>query len=199
MRLIVARHGETAYNRDGLILGQSDSILTVNGLATVHRMAEMLSVYGPEAIFSSTLGRAAYTSAIYSERLCVPIYFREALAELSCGIWEGGKRSDLEADQGSLRNAWTERPTGGESFADAETRVISLISEIRTSGNCSNILIVGHAAVNRVLLGIWLGLEPGKAIKLVFPHDAVYIIEDTTPVRHRFVDGPERQGLLFGP
>jgi broad specificity phosphatase PhoE len=199
MKLIIGRHGETASNRDGLVLGRSDSFLTVQGLATVRCVAEMLAEYEPEALFSSVLGRAAYTSALYSQRLGVPICFREALAELSCGVWEGRDRSEFKADRQSLRNTWTERPAGGESFADAEPRVNSLVAQLREMADRTNILIVGHSGVNRVLLKLWLGLEPRIAIRVLFPHDATFIIEETKPVRHRFADGAETEGLLFEP
>jgi len=199
MKLIIARHGETASNRDGLVLGRSDSFLTIQGLATVRRMPKMFTDYKPEVLLSSVLGRAAYTATIYSERLGLPLYFTPTLAELSCGVWEGLRRSDAGADRAFLRNTWTERPAGGESFADAETRVTSLIAEIRAMANRSVILIVGHSAVNRVLLKIWLELEPQVAIRLLSPHDAIYIVEETGSVRYRFADGAETDGLLFEP
>jgi broad specificity phosphatase PhoE len=41
------------------------------------------------------------------------------------------------------------------------------------------ILVVGHAAVNRVFLKIWLNLSPEQAMRIKFSHDTLYDINQS--------------------
>ncbi len=197
--MILARHGRTVFNRDGFIMGQSDSPLTPDGIETVAAVAGLLAQESLSAIYCSPLGRAAYTAAAYSRTLAVPLYFRRDMAELSCGLWEGHPRAEARQAASLLRTTWEERPPGGECYRDAEVRVGAFIEEIRSLAHRHEILVVGHASVNRVFLKLWLGLKPAAAILIHSPHDTIYILDERNPVRYRRSDGTEGEGLLWEP
>jgi len=178
-------------------MGRSDSQLTSNGIATALRMAEIVRSEGIETIFSSCLGRAAFTAALYSEQLGVQVHFRASMAELACGSWEGQPRLDVTSGSGALRTTWEDRPPGGESYQDAEPRVGKFIEEILDSGFAVPILVVGHASVNRVFLRLFLGLDKATAMRVSFPHDTLYIIQGRKEILRRDATGRQRSGLLF--
>lgn len=197
LRLILARHGETWSNRNGRIMGRSDSPLTPEGVLMARGVSRLLKTEGVRAVFSSTLGRAAFTAAIHSQTLHVPVYFREELAELGCGTWEGRSRASVRVRGTLLRSSWTDRPPDGESYQDAETRARKLLQEAAAAGISGTVLLVSHAGVSRVYLKLILGLDPETAVRIRFPHDSVYLLEDNGTVSCRSVDSPPRDGLLW--
>ncbi len=196
-RVLLGRHGETTSNRDGLIMGQSDSPLTEKGLRTAAEMAGRLEQEKIGTIFSSPLGRAARTAKIYADRLGLPVASRDVMAELSCGRWEGKSRRQVLGSSVALRKDWDEIPPGGESCADGEARVAPLISEIRSLDVQAAVLVVGHASVNRVFLKLWLGLHPGVAIRIACPHDTVYVLKDAELISAMSAAGKIVPNLLF--
>jgi broad specificity phosphatase PhoE len=178
-------------------MGRSNSALTAEGIAATEALAQALDGEPIEAIFSSPLGRAAESARIYSKRLGSPIFLREAVAELSCGLWEGKSRVSVVGHTWQLRATWPERPPGGESYQDAERRVNAFIQEIRAQDRGDAIMMVGHAGVNRVLLKLLLNLDPDVAMRIRCPHDAVYIIDEEGALFRRSATGDEFRGLLF--
>ena len=96
-----ARHGQTAPNRDGLVLGRADPELTEEG----HRQAALLAAaLGGEpvtAILTSPLLRARQTAEAVGEACGVPVVVDERLVEIDWGAWEG-------------------RPTGSLAVADVD-------------------------------------------------------------------------------
>ena len=197
-RIILARHGQTEFNKADIVMGRSDSPLTVQGIGTVWQLARTLEREGVRALFCSSLGRAVASARIYAEILGLEQQIRPALAELSCGEWEGQSRVPV-AGEGRMRKTWLDRVPGGESYKDAEGRVGSLISEVRSDNRPGTVLLVGHAGVNRVFLKLWLDLDPELALRIHFPHELAYIIEEDSTVLARRSTGRESDGLIFDP
>ena len=187
LRVILGRHGQTVFNRDGLVMGRSDSPLTPNGKASAQALAQILADERIGTIFSSPLGRAFSTAGIYGEALNLPVVKKQGMAELSCGQWEGKERESLVTDPGTLRATWIFRPPGGESYEDAESRVSQVIRDIRGLMAGKTVLVVGHASVNRVFLKLWLDLEPERALQLDCPHEVIYCLEPNGEVHTKSV------------
>ncbi len=186
-RVILGRHGQTVFNRDGLVMGRSDSPLTPNGTGSAQALAQILVDERIGTIFSSPLGRAFSTAGIYGEALNLPVVKKEGMAELSCGQWEGKERESVVTDPGTLRTTWIFRPPGGESYEDAECRVSQVIRDIRCQMDGRTVLVVGHASVNRVFLKLWLDLEAEHALQLDCPHEVLYCLEPDGEVHTRSV------------
>lgn len=187
-------------NRDGLIMGRIDSPLTSEAILGVRNVAHMLVSEGISIIYSSPLGRAAFTASIYSEVLSAPLHFRPEMPELSCGEWEGRMRAEVAGNSSVLRKTWRDRPPQGESYEDAETRVGHFLKDLADSvARETTILVVGHAGVNRVVLKLLLTLDPSEALRISCPHDLVYIVHGDGAVRHKGVAGQEGEGLLSEP
>lgn len=192
-RVILGRHGQTVFNRDGFIMGRSDSPLTGDGVASAQALARILENERIGTIFSSPLGRAFSTAGIYGKALGLPVQKKDGMAELSCGIWEGEPRYTVTANPHALRETWHEKPQGGESYHDAEERVSRVIQEIREQSEEKTVLVVGHAGVNRVFLKLWLDLEPERVMRIVCPHETVYCLEPNRDVYAKSASGVVRQ------
>lgn len=193
--LLLARHVETQWNRSGRIMGQWDSQITVEGLARIRVLADILKSQGIDRIVSSPLGRAALTASVYSQTLSVPLHFNPKLSELSAGVWQGQLRIEVSQQGARLfRSTWYDRPPNGESYADAEDRIGIFLNEI-SSYREEAILIIGHAGINRVILKMRLNLKPSDAVKLLFPHDATYRIDSSD--RAVLVDPKNAEGRII--
>jgi broad specificity phosphatase PhoE len=178
-------------------MGRSDSPLTEEGIRTSKELARILIPEGIAAVLASPLGRAVFSANLYAEGLGLPINVRDGMAELSCGEWEGKPRGSLTENAWNLRETWRQRPPGGESYEDAEPRVAAVIREIRSESIPTIALVVGHAGVNRVFLRLWLELSEDVAMRIMFPHDVVCILEGRDGVRVKSAAGEEFGGLLL--
>jgi broad specificity phosphatase PhoE len=176
--VILARHGETVANRQGIVLGWQDSPLTPEGKAMVQNLARLLPASPSGMIVSSPLGRAVTSAGIFASHTGWPVRIVDELAEISAGQWEGHPRREIMPDRTYLRSSWDEAPPDGESYRDTEIRVATAIEKINAISHHDPILIVGHAAVNRVILKIWQALQPEEAMKLQFSHTVLYNISD---------------------
>jgi len=159
-------------------------------------MARLVSHHRPAEIFASSLGRAAHTAAMYSQILGIPVHFTPDIVELGCGEWEGKERALVTPGGGPIRSTWLDRPPGGESCLDAEERVGSFIRRIRSVEADHPVLVVSHASVSRVFLKLWLNLEPSEAMLIEFPHEVIYLLDESRGVRNLFAGRGEETGLL---
>jgi broad specificity phosphatase PhoE len=196
-KIILARHGETIFNRDGFIMGRSDSPLTPEGLSAAKQVARLIEEQKIRTVFCSPLGRTRLSAEIYTEGMGLPILVRDAMAELSCGEWERKPRSEVRDGVQLIRMTWLDRPPGGESYSDGEARVAPFVQEITSENVQYPILVVGHASVNRVFLKLWFSLDPESVMRIKSPHDTIYLIEDRRKVTARSVTGLESEGFLF--
>jgi broad specificity phosphatase PhoE len=188
-KIILARHGETLWNRDRLIMGRSNSELTLEGVSIAKKLARLIEKEDVQAVYSSPLGRAVSSAAIYTGSLGLPILPKHELAELSCGEWEGCSLRDVEPGRKAIRENWQDRPPEGESYQDSEARIGSFIRDICSNMYPERILVVSHAGAGRVFLKLWLGLEPELAIKVDFPHDTIFILGNNGGVVVRSTHG----------
>ena len=104
---------------------------------------------------------------------------------------------EVLGDKPRIRTNWTEKPPGGESYENGESRVGAFIQYLRDEVSSQRILIVGHAAINQVFLKIWLKLEPEQAIRTAFPHDIFYFFDSQGMVSHQRINGEQKTGLYL--
>jgi broad specificity phosphatase PhoE len=87
--LLLVRHGETDWNADGRLQGQTDRPLSDFGRRQARQLADELADEELEAIYSSNLSRARETAEIVGERLGLPVELDADLREKDWGTWEG--------------------------------------------------------------------------------------------------------------
>jgi broad specificity phosphatase PhoE len=196
---ILCRHGETAANREGRILGQDDSPLLKEAEESVRRLgltiARVAGKWDRGMILTSPLGRAFATAGVFSAIIGWPVEARESLKELSAGALSGGNRDEVVNGPLGIRQTWFQRPPGGESYWDGEKRLENLEGEIREILQDRPLLVVGHAGINRALLKRLLGLTVEEASGVTIPHDIAYLL-DGERVDRLGEDGTIGSGLL---
>lgn len=88
MKLYIIRHGETAWNVEGRLQGQSDTELNENGVRLAKVTAEGLKNIPFDLGISSPLRRAKHTAELVLAGRNVPLTTDDRLMELSFGSWE---------------------------------------------------------------------------------------------------------------
>jgi len=146
--VILVRHGESVWNREGRVQGQSDPPLTALGQAQAKQVAERLTMEQVELIFSSDSQRAAATAGAISQKLGLPVTQDSRLREISVGYWEGLLFKEAQERYAEEYATWRKDPTqgrgGGESRAELEARGWAAVADIVAANSGRNIVITSH-------------------------------------------------------
>ena len=152
-RFLLVRHGETDWNADGRLQGQTDRPLSEYGRRQARQLGEELKgeeLEGEEleAIYSSDLSRARETAEILAERLGLPVVLDPDLREKDWGTWEG--LTAVERDRVEFV---------GESTEAHEERILRALRRIseRHPGD-GRVLVVTHGGSMRRVQAAALGM-----------------------------------------
>jgi alpha-ribazole phosphatase len=161
-RIYLVRHGAVASPGSGKrYLGQLEVPLSAAGRQQAETLKEKLRQIPLTAVYCSDLRRARETAEIIAEtRGLTPITLRD-LREISLGDWENLTFDEVklrypEAYAARGRDFRYFRPPGGESFLDCAHRVLPAFYAALASAP-GDLLIIGHAGVNRILLSLAQG------------------------------------------
>lgn len=146
--LLLARHGETEWNREERYQGHADPPLNDTGRAQARELAELLSAEPIEAVYSSDLRRAAETAEIVGARLGLPVEQNPGLREIDVGSWQGLTRAQIDG-----------RPWDGETYEHHAERVTRALREIAARHPGRTVLVVSHGGSLRRVQDAVLG-EP---------------------------------------
>ena len=115
--IVFARHGQTAPNRDGLVLGRADPELTEEGRRQAERLAEALAGEPVSAILTSPLLRARQTAEAVGAACGLPVTVDDRLVEIDWGTWEGRPAGSLAVADADRWRADDGTAPEGESLA----------------------------------------------------------------------------------
>ncbi|MCA9826502.1 MAG: histidine phosphatase family protein [Dehalococcoidia bacterium] len=164
MTIYLVRHGETAFNRDGLGLGRSDEPLTELGQRQAAAVADALAARPIAAVYSSPLQRAKHAAELIARATGSSLEVRPDLTELDAGDTEGLAFPLMRERFPDFFTAWRgngahEVPLpGGESITDLALRLQGLAAEIRERATSEGVCVVSHNFVQRALLCDLLGI-----------------------------------------
>jgi probable phosphoglycerate mutase len=165
MRILLARHGETAWNVDGRHQGQGFDIpLSEVGRAQALALRQRLESVGVVRAVASPLLRARQTAELALGQRAGMLQFDPALMEIAHGEWEGRLASEIREAYPDLQRAWRETPhtvtlPGGESFQNVQDRAWPALQRAcQGLGAEDTLFLVTHDGVNRALLCRILGL-----------------------------------------
>lgn len=153
--IALIRHGETDWNAETRLQGQTDVPLNKHGRKQAKEVAKYLKKYRWDHIYSSPLSRARTTAEIISNFVGVrPVLVREGLRERAYGEAEGmteAQRLELYPD----RNY-----PGMEPWGDLNARVIGTLKELCFRHPHDNVIVVAHggainAAIHTITYGVF--------------------------------------------
>ena len=185
--LILVRHGESEWNRAGRIQGQVNSPLTVLGINQAKAIRDYLSgiLLNQELeIYTSPLDRAIQTAEIIAQGIDYPsrkIIIEERLNDFNLGEISGtfgwDKVAEIFPEQAQLRlqDPMRFHPSGGESGAEFEARLRSLLEDLMDDGTLK--LMVSHGIVNKFIRGILKNLSGKEMVELGESQNTIYRLE----------------------
>lgn len=156
-RLHLLRHGETDWNAEGRIQGQSESLLTDVGREQARALQAELRDIGITRVISSSSLRARQTAAIAFAGIADDIRYLDSLREIALGSWEGHLYSTIEAVYPEALRAFREAPHqfcfgGAETFAELQARGLAALAQVALSCPGQAVAVVSHGALIRSVL-----------------------------------------------
>ena len=140
------RHGETEWNRNGLIQGFSDVPLSDVGREQARALATELAARSIGALYAADLRRTIETATPIAEALGLEIQTTPALRERDFGANEGRVAGEVAAERGTERGSgWTsvdERHPGGESIRELYRRVADFLDALVADAPAAEIALV---------------------------------------------------------
>jgi broad specificity phosphatase PhoE len=145
--LFLVRHGETDWNADGRLQGQTDRPLSDFGRRQARQLAEGLADERLQAIYASDLARARETAEIVAERLRLPVVLDPDLREKDWGTWEG--LTAAERDRVEFV---------GEATEAHQERMLRALRRISQRHDGGSVLVVTHGGSMRRAQTATLGM-----------------------------------------
>ncbi len=161
MQLYIIRHGETLWNTQLRLQGQTDIPLNENGRALARVTAQALSDIPFDLALTSPLSRARETAEILLAGRDIPLIDEERIREISFGTLEGVylSREEREDPNSQFYRFFHEPdeyvpPEGGESVRELCERTEAFLEELKTKAEWQDktILVSTHGAASRALL-----------------------------------------------
>ena len=151
-RLVVIRHGETAWNAEQRLQGQHDIPLNALGQRQAATLGPALADEGLVAVVSSDLLRAWQTGTALAGALGLPLLAEPGLRERGFGMLEGLTYAQIEALWPEQARRWRTRepefaPAGGESLIDFQARCLTTVDRLATAFAGQALALVCHGGV----------------------------------------------------
>lgn len=151
-RLVLVRHGETAWNRETRIQGHTDIPLSEHGRWQAKQVGMALRDEGLHAIYSSDLLRAADTARAVAEVTGLPLRLDVGLRERHFGVFEGLTHDEIMSRYPDEGRRWRGRdpsygPAGGETLERFNDRVIVAALGLVAQHPGQTIALVAHGGV----------------------------------------------------
>ena len=188
----MVRHGQIVGYDGFPIYGHTDVDMSEVGVIQMEHLAGRLRLVNIRAIYSSDLKRSFMGARIIARHHDAPLHILPELREMHFGEWEGLTMIeirerfpiDLEKRNADLLNYRS--PGEGESIGHLSKRVMNCFETILEDQKGNDILLVGHGAVNRVILCDALGLDLRRMFKIQQDYGCLNIIDyfpDSTLLR----------------
>lgn len=159
-RVLLVRHGRTAWNAERRFQGQADPPLDDVGRAQAYEAAGLLATLAPDIVVSSDAMRAMQTAMPIGELTGLDVLPDARLRERSLGHWEGLTRDEVQERYPDEYADWIAgrdvSRRGGETRAEVARRAYAAFADLP---DVATALIVTHSATAMALCSQLLGLR----------------------------------------
>ena len=184
--LIVVRHGQTAANIAGLLVGRQDVLLTDLGHRQAERAAEAVANRSPDALVTSPLQRTRQTAAPIAARTALYPKLEDRIAEFSFGDLEGWSEQDALEAHPHLRplirgeahpdELWP----NGESGSIFLARIVDGFGQIVADHPDERVVVVSHGGVIGSFIGILVEKHPSSFFPYLVHNASITTFRVTT-------------------
>jgi broad specificity phosphatase PhoE len=177
-RVILLRHGQTAWSKEGRHTGRSDIPLTDAGADQARAAGERLAGVAVDGVLVSPLIRARQTCELAGRADGAAV--EPALVEWDYGAYEGRTSAEIRAERPGW-SLWRDGCPEGEDVAAVGARVDPVVR--RCLEQPASWLVVAHGHLLRVFAARWCGLDPAAGALLQLGTAAICILafEHETP------------------
>lgn len=144
--IYVIRHGQTDWNKQGLIQSRADIPLNEAGREQAKEAKALLKDVTFSAVYASNLSRAIDTARIISSEKLIN---DERITEICSGKFEGMHISEVKLIKNS--KDYSPESYGVETYEDVLKRVDSFFRDVLPTVSDSNILIVTHGGTCKAI------------------------------------------------
>lgn len=159
-RLILLRHGRTAWNAQRRFQGQLDPPLDEVGRMQAYEVAALIASIRPELLVSSDAARARQTAELVGAAIGLPVQAEPRLRERSLGHWEGLTRDEVAEQYPDEFADWVAgrdvSRRGGESRDQVAARALAAFADLPDADTA---VLVTHSATAMALTIALLGLD----------------------------------------
>jgi len=162
-RLVLVRHGQTAWNLEGRAQGHTDVGLDDTGRQQAQTMSAVLAAMAPDALWSSDLARARETAAFVAAGTGLEARFDARLREFDVGERAGLTTPEFAERYPEAYESWRSgHITGGVPGAETPEMVIArMVPALReiweATGPEETTVVISHGACLKVTLAAFLG------------------------------------------
>jgi 2,3-bisphosphoglycerate-dependent phosphoglycerate mutase len=152
--ILLARHGETSWNRDGRFQGHADPGLSEEGRRQASALADELAGIRLDAVYSSDLRRAVETATIVAGRLGLTVETDRDLREVDVGEWSGLTWVEIEErfpDGVRRHHEYGHGWEHGESYEQMAERVLAALHRIADRHDGGRVLVITHGGGMRAV------------------------------------------------
>jgi glucosyl-3-phosphoglycerate phosphatase len=183
-RIVLVRHGQSAWNAEGRLQGQADPPLSALGRREAVALRVALPGFAPGRVLTSDLRRARETAAALGHPQAAA---DAAWREIDVGQWAGRPLADLPAGPDPSWRGGDLVPPGGERWSELAARVAEALDALSRRGG--DWLVVTHGGVIRAAVAHVTGadaqrisgpanasvtvLEPGRLVAYGWTPDGV--------------------------
>ena len=194
-RIILVRHGETDWNKEGRFQGQIDIPLNETGKNQAQKASNFLKSIDFNKAYSSSMSRPLETAKIIlGKKSNLSILKIDELSEISHGLWEGKLEKEIKTTWPEMLDKWHQEPENvimpeGESIEDVSKRSLNAWQNICKNQNKNDItLVVAHDAVNKTLICNLLGLSYSQIWTIKQGNGGITVID--------IFDNPDKDNVL---
>jgi broad specificity phosphatase PhoE len=132
-RIVLVRHGESTWNVERRIQGQSGAGLTEQGREQAQRTASVLADTYPDAVLvSSDLARCRETAELVAARTGQSVSYEPGLRERDFGSWTGRLALEIQSEDADVWSRWRDgedviAEIGGEDTPTLVARVLQAV------------------------------------------------------------------------
>ena len=176
-RLVLLRHGETAWSRSGQHTGRTDIPLTPHGEQLARACGALVKDFHFALVLSSPLQRARRTAELAGLLSEVD----DDLLEWDYGAYEGlttrQVRERLGHDWTVFRDGVPPGATPGETVEEVAARASRVVARAVAAMADGDVALVGHGHCLRVLAAVFLRQEPRLGAQLLLDAGSVSVLE----------------------
>ena len=161
-RVVLLRHGRTAWNAQRRFQGQADPPLDEVGRAQAYEVAALIAALRPGLLISSDAARAMQTAEIVGELAALPAVPEPRFRERGLGHWEGLTRDEVAERYPDEYADWIAgrdvSRRGGETRDQVAVRALAAFAELPP---VPTLVLVTHSATAMALTNALLGIPQG--------------------------------------